>query len=65
MPAASTKNPRILKRNQTIRQKYKELTEKKHLDSDYAISLLEELYITLNQTTLWLIITQTGHYKNY
>jgi hypothetical protein len=65
MAATTDKNPKIKKRNELIRKKYNELTEKKHLNSDYALTLLEEMFITLEKTTLWLIISQTGHYKNY
>jgi len=65
MTATSTKNPRIVKRNELIRKKYRELTEKKHFNSDYALSKLEEMFITLSPSTLWRIVAQTGLYKNY
>jgi hypothetical protein len=65
MAATTSKNPKIKKRNELIRKKYNELTEKKHLNSDYALGILEDMFITLEKTTLWLIISQTGHYKNY
>lgn len=65
MSATTTKNPKILKRNKLIRKSFRELTEDKHYRNEYALELLEAIYITLEQSTLWLIITQTGHYKDY
>lgn len=65
MSTTKRKNPRILKRNELIRKKFTEYTEEKHYNTNYALQLLEETYITLTQSTIWLIVTQTGHYKNY
>lgn len=65
MAATSTKNPKIIKRNKLIRKKYDELTAQKHFNSDYALGILEDIFVTLEKTTIWLIISQTGHYKNY
>jgi len=65
MSATQRKNPRILKRNTLIRKKFKELTEDKHFNTEHALKLLEEAFITLKPETIWLIVSQTGHYKNY
>lgn len=58
-------NPKILARNERIREKYAKYTDVKHYASDYALKLLEEEFLPLTLTTIWLIITQTGFYKNY
>lgn len=58
-------NPKVLKRNERIRSLYKKYIDDKHYANDYALKLLEEQFLPLTQGTLWLIITQTGFYKNY
>lgn len=58
-------NPKVLARNERIRNQYKKYTDDKRLASDYALELLEEQFLPLTQSTIWLIITQTGFYKNY
>lgn len=65
MPAVKEVNPKVLKRNERIRQLYKKYIDDKRYASDYALELLEEQFLPLTQGTIWLIITQTGFYKNY
>lgn len=60
-----TKQDKIIKRNERIRQKFAFYTDKKHYDGNYALDLLEEEYIgSLEKETIWLIIRKTGHYKH-
>lgn len=58
------KQDKIIKRNERIRQKFAFYTDKKHLDSNYALDLLTDEYLPLERDTIWLIIRRTGHYKN-
>ena len=58
-------NPKVLKRNERIRKLYKKYIDDKHFANDHALNLLEEQFLPLTQGTIWLIITQTGFYKNY
>tara|TARA_R110002051_G_scaffold297564_2_gene363961 strand:+ start:20183 stop:20383 length:201 start_codon:yes stop_codon:yes gene_type:complete len=57
-------NPKIIKRNERIRARYLHLSEIKKLRNDYILELLEEEFLPLEQDTIWLIISQTGYYKN-
>lgn len=59
-----TKQDKIIKRNERIRQRFAFFTDKKHFDSDYALDLLTDEYLPLERETIWLIIRKTGHYKN-
>lgn len=65
MSAVKIRNTKVLARNERIREQYAKYTEQKRLASDYALELLEEQFLPLTQSTIWLIITQTGFYKNY
>jgi len=65
MNAKQPKNPKILKRNEKIRKRFDQLTEIKHYSIDYSLTLLEEEFLPLSTTTIWLIISCTGFYKNY
>ncbi|MDN3621328.1 hypothetical protein QWY81_17810 [Polaribacter undariae] len=65
MSAVKAINPKVLARNERIRKQYAKYTEQKRLASDYALELLEEEFLPLTIGTIWLIITQTGFYKNY
>ena len=58
-------NPKVLASNERIRKQYKKYIDDKRLANDYALELLEEQFLPLTQGTIWLIITQTGFYKNY
>lgn len=60
-----TKQDKIIKRNERIRERFAYYTDTKHYNSDYALGLLEEEYVgSLERDTIWLIIRRTGHYKN-
>lgn len=65
MPEVKQINPKILARNERIRKDYVHYADVKHLRDDRIMVLLEEKYLPLTQGTIWLIITQTGFYKNY
>jgi hypothetical protein len=65
MPEVKTINPKVLARNERIRKQYNKYIDVKRLASDYALELLEDEFLPLTQSTIWLIVTQTGFYKNY
>lgn len=65
MPAVKEINPKVLARNERIRKQYNKYVDVKRYASDYALELLEEQFLPLSQKTIWLIVTQTGFYKNY
>ncbi len=65
MPITKEINPKVLARNVRIRNQYKKYVDDKRFAVDYALELLEEQFLPLTQGTIWLIITQTGFYKNY
>jgi hypothetical protein len=58
-------NPKILARNERIRKEYKHYADVKHVRDKKIMEILEEKYLPLTQSTIWLIVTQTGFYKNY
>lgn len=58
-------NKKVLARNERIRKKYSSYIDKKHYSVDYSLKLLEDEFLPLKKTTIWLIVTQTGFYKNY
>lgn len=58
-------NPKIVKRNERLKKRWRQLTEKKFLRNDKALEILEEEFITLEQSSIWLIISETGYYKKY
>ena len=59
-----TKTERIAKRNEKIRTRFDFLTSTKHYSLEYSLQQLEEEFMPLTQGTIWLIISQTGYYKN-
>lgn len=59
----TTKQTRIEKRNEKIRQRFDFLTSKKHFSLEYTLEVLSEEFMPLAETTLWLIISETGYYK--
>ena len=59
------KNAKIIQRNNAIRKKYIFYTETKHLNSEYTLTLLEKEFLPLEKSTIWLIVTKTGFYKDY
>lgn len=59
-----TKQEKVKARNEKMRERFYHLTEVKHYNSDHALNLLEEEYLPLERETIWLIIRQTGYYKN-
>lgn len=59
-----TKQDKIIKRNERIRQRFAFYTDKKHLNSNYALDLLTDEYLPLERNTIWLIIRRIGHYKH-
>jgi hypothetical protein len=65
MPTTKQINPKVLARNKRIRKQYNKYIDVKRLASDYALELLEDEFLPLTQSTIWLIVTQTGFYKNY
>lgn len=64
MPEPKKPNPKIIKRNNRIRERYRYLTEEKHLASNWVLGLLEDEFLPLSQTVLWSIVAKTGYYKN-
>ena len=62
--SVKTCNPKILERNERVRRRYRQLTEEENLKSDYVLQRLEDEFLPLNKTTLWLIVSQTGYYKD-
>lgn len=58
------KTSKIMQRNEKIRKRFAVLTDEKHFNSDYALSILENEFLPLERDTIWLIIRKTGHYKN-
>ncbi len=58
-------NPKVLERNEKIRKDYKHFADVKQLRDKKVMEILEEKYLPLTKGTIWLIITQTGFYKNY
>ena len=65
MPKIKTINPKVLERNEKIRKDYKHYADVKQLRDKKVMEILEEKYLPLTKSTIWLIITQTGFYKNY
>jgi hypothetical protein len=59
-----TKQDKIVKRNDRIRQRFAFYTDQKHYNSNHALELLTDEYLPLERETIWLIIRKTGHYKN-
>ena len=57
-------NPKLLKRNEQIRKDYKHFADVKQLRDKKVMEILEEKYLPLSKTTIWLIITKTGFYKD-
>lgn len=53
----------LLRRNERIRKRFRELTEKNRYAVDYALELLSEEFLPLQPNTIWLIVSQTGYYK--
>lgn len=58
-----TKEDKINKRNERIRNRFCYLINKKHYSTDYALSMLENEFLPLSSQTLWLIVSETGYYK--
>lgn len=65
MPQATRKNPRIVERNELIRKRYTYYSEEKHFKNEHILKLLESEYKPLLADTIWLIVSQTGFYKDY
>ncbi|BBQ07558.1 hypothetical protein [Elizabethkingia anophelis] len=65
MVIKESKKDKIIRRNDKIRKRFNFLTDEKHYNSDYALTLLEDEFLPLERETIWLIIRGTGHYKNY
>lgn len=65
MPEVKKINPKVLARNKRIRKEYKHYADVKHLRDDRIMEILEEKYLPLTKGTIWLIVKQTGFYKNY
>lgn len=61
---SNSKTDRIKQRNDIIRDRFAELCEKQRKRSDDALEILEREWLPLRRTTIWLIISKTGHYKN-
>lgn len=59
------KSPKIVKRNERLIKRWRDLTEKKFLRNDKALEILEDEFITIKPSTIWLIISGTGYYKKY
>lgn len=64
MSAERKHSSRTLKRNEKLRERYRYYTEKKHFNTTYTLSLLEEEFITLEPETIWKIVSRTGYYKS-
>ncbi len=57
-------NQKLIQRNTRIRQRFTALTDKKRLAVDYALELLADEFLPLEENTIWLIVSRTGYYKN-
>lgn len=57
-------NEKLKLRNNRIRDRFRTLTNKKRLAVDYALELLSDEFLPLEQNTIWLIVSRTGYYKN-
>ena len=51
-------------RNEKIRGRYAFLSNQKHLKNQRILEMLEAEFLPLEQQTIWLIISQTGYYKD-
>jgi len=58
-----TKEQRLQLRNDRIRKRFNQLTSKDHLQVDYALEKLEDEFLPLTASTIWLIVSKTGFYK--
>ena len=65
MSAIKRKNPKILERNLLIRDRFNVLSNIKGLKNKVVLEKLEQEFLPLEQQTIWLIVSQTGFYKNY
>jgi hypothetical protein len=54
---------RITRRNKSIRVDFAEMTNVKHLDSDWVLDQLSEKY-HLAKTTIWKIVARQDFYKD-
>lgn len=61
--SSTDKKIRLKKRNQKIREKFHYYTSEKHLSADRALFLLADEWLPLKESTIWLIVSRTGHYK--
>ena len=59
-----TKEDRLQMRNARIRERFKFLTAKKHLATTYTLAKLADEFLPLTEDTIWLIVSNTGFYKN-
>ncbi|WP_312399532.1 hypothetical protein [Chryseobacterium sp.] len=59
-----SKQEKLIKRNNRIRERFAFFTDVKHFNSNHALDLLADEYLPLEKDTIWLIVRRTGHYKN-
>lgn len=58
-----TKEEKINRRNELIRNRFCYLINEKHYSTDYALTILENEFLPLSSQTIWLIVSETGYYK--
>lgn len=58
-----TKQDRLEKRNERIRQRFTFFTSQKKWATNYTLEQLADEFLPLTEDTIWLIVSQTGFYK--
>lgn len=64
MATLSAPKTKLQLRNEKIRKRFNHLSNEKHLKNAKVLELLEQEFLPLEQQTIWLIISQTGYYKD-
>lgn len=58
-----SKSEKLELRNERIRMRFNELSNRKHLKTTRVLEILENEFLPLTQETIWLIVSETGFYK--
>jgi hypothetical protein len=58
-----TKQDRLEKRNERIRERFNFFTSKKKWATNYTLQQLADEFLPLTEDTIWLIVSKTGFYK--
>lgn len=64
MEVKDRKKTKIIQRNKKIRQRFQHLVNVQHFNLDHALDVLESEWLPLERSTIKLIITNTGYYKD-